>query len=233
MTLRTLEAPGPIEGVLFDFHSTLVDQGEPAAWLDLAWARARRAGTPPQVLGPERFAALVGWLGRIWEHAAAVDPDSARDLSAERHRAVYDAVITRAPAVPADLADALYQVLLEPWVPYDDALPTLRELKRRGIKVALVSNIGLDVRSALARMGLAPLIDAVVLSCEAGAVKPHAVIFERALAALGVGPARALMVGDNPRDDAGAALIGVRTLLLPRTHGPTHGLEAVLRLIGL
>jgi FMN phosphatase YigB (HAD superfamily) len=39
------------------------------------------------------------------------------------------------------------------------------------------------------------------------------------------------MVGDNPHDDAGAALLGIRTLLLPRTSGPRHGLDVVLRLV--
>lgn len=39
------------------------------------------------------------------------------------------------------------------------------------------------------------------------------------------------MVGDSWRDDAGAAALGIRTLLLPRTTGPVHGLDAVLRLV--
>jgi FMN phosphatase YigB (HAD superfamily) len=40
------------------------------------------------------------------------------------------------------------------------------------------------------------------------------------------------MVGDSPDDDTGAARLGVRTLILPRTRGPVHGLEVVLRLVG-
>ncbi len=40
------------------------------------------------------------------------------------------------------------------------------------------------------------------------------------------------MVGDSWQDDAGAAAIGVRTLVLPRTDGPEHGLDLVLRLVG-
>lgn len=32
--------------------------------------------------------------------------------------------------------------MLETWVPYDDALPTLRALKARGLKLALISNVG-------------------------------------------------------------------------------------------
>jgi hypothetical protein len=38
-------------------------------------------------------------------------------------------------------------------------------------------------------------------------------------------------VGDAWRDDAGAAALGIRTLILPRTDDPSHGLELVLRLV--
>jgi len=230
--VRALHPPAPIEAVLFDFHSTLVDQGDPRAWLELAWAHLGRAGPAEAALGAGRFAALAGWVDRIWEHAVEVDPRAERDLSAERHRAVYDELTARVPGLEPALALALYDVMLDTWVPYDDTLPVLRALRARGLKLGLVSNVGLDVREVLARGGLAPLFDAVVLSFEAGAVKPQAPIFERALALLGVPPERALMVGDSPRDDVGAAFLGVRTLILPRTHGRVHGLDAVLRLVG-
>jgi hypothetical protein len=39
------------------------------------------------------------------------------------------------------------------------------------------------------------------------------------------------MVGDAWQDDAGAAALGVRTLILPRTDDPSHGLELVVRLV--
>jgi HAD superfamily hydrolase (TIGR01509 family) len=64
-----------------------------------------------------------------------------------------------------------------------------------------------------------------------GSVKPDEPIFRAALEALGVDAADTLMVGDSGKDDAGAAHLGIRTLLLPRTTGPVHGLAAVLRLV--
>jgi FMN phosphatase YigB (HAD superfamily) len=94
-----------------------------------------------------------------------------------------------------------------------------------------VSNVGIDVRSVLDAGGLTDLMDAVVLSFEAGSVKPAAPIFERALAAVSVPAENALMVGDSPQDDSGAALIGIRTLLLPRTSGRRHGLALVLGMV--
>jgi HAD superfamily hydrolase (TIGR01509 family) len=232
VTTPAFGVAGPIEAVLFDFHSTLVDQGDAVQWLQLAWAHAGRVGRPADVLGEQGQAELAGWVDRIWEHVREVDPANERDLSPQRHREVYDELMQRLPQVDDDLAQALYEVMLETWIPYDDAVPTLVELKRRGVRVALVSNVGIDVREVLDRAGLRDVLDAVVLSFEAGSVKPEAPIFERALAAVGVGPDNALMVGDNPHDDAGAALLGIRTLLLPRTSGTRHGLDIVLRLVG-
>ena len=223
--------PGPITAVLFDFHSTLVDQGDPVRWLDLAWHRAGRAGTAADVLGPDGRDELAGWVNRIWEHVREIDPDNERDLSPSQHRQVYDRLMQRVPAVDDDLAHALYECMLETWVPYDDSVPVLTELRRRGARLALVSNIGLDIRPVLDAAEMSALFDTVVLSYEAGAVKPRAPIFERALDGLGVGPENALMVGDSPQDDAGAALVGIRTLLLPRTSGTRHGLDLVLGLV--
>jgi HAD superfamily hydrolase (TIGR01509 family) len=232
MSVRHLDRPGPIKAVLFDFHSTLVDQGDPKAWLDLAWIHAGRRGTAVEGLGRQRHEELARWLNHVWEHVVEVDPRNERDLSPVRHREVYGALMERVPGGAEDLEQALYEVMLEVWIPYDDAVPTLKGLKARGLRTALVSNVGADIRPVLERAGLASLFDAVILSYEVGSVKPAAAIFERALAALDVAPANALMVGDNWTDDSGAARLGVRTLLLPRTAGVTHGLEVVLRLVG-
>ena len=223
--------PGPIRAVLFDFHSTLVDQGDPNSWLDLAWQRAGRDGSPSDVLGDDGREELAGWVNRIWDHACDIDPRNELDLSPTRHREVYDELLAQVPADDDDLAHALYECMLETWIPYDDSIPVLTELRRRGVRTVLVSNVGLDVRPVLDAASLTELLDAVVLSYEAGSVKPHAPIFETALSAAGVSAENALMVGDSPHDDAGAALIGIRTLLLPRTSGTRHGLDLVLGLV--
>ena len=227
----TFTEPGPIRAVLFDFHSTLVDQGDPVTWLELAWSRAGRQGDPVDVLGVDGRDRLASWVNRIWEHVREVDPHNERDLSPNRHREVYDTLMERVDAIDDELSQALYECLLEPWIPYVDTVPVLTELRRRGVRIALVSNVGIDIRPVLEAGGLTGLLDEVVLSYEAGSVKPAAPIFERALEALGVPAENAVMVGDSPHDDAGAALIGVRTLLLPRTSGERHGLDIVLGLV--
>lgn len=231
MAPQSLHQPGSIEAVLFDFHSTLIDQGDPREWLRLAWTRAGRPDDPFDALGPERFEQLAHWVNHIWEYAVEVDPRKERDLSSIRHREVFDALMARIPEMDAELSQAMYEVLLDPWFAYEDSVPTLRELKRRGVKLALVSNVGIDIRQVIERSGMMDFFDVMILSYEAGSVKPEASIFQQALDALGVSARHALMVGDNAQDDAGAALLGIRTLLLPRTAGCAHGLEIVLRMV--
>jgi HAD superfamily hydrolase (TIGR01509 family) len=216
---------GPVRGVIFDLHSTLVDQGSAREWLE----RGLRASG--HQLDPDEAAQLVAFLDRIWENARVHDPDSLRDLSAAAHHRVFHQLLAEGPGVDPELGDALYECLLDTWHAYDDAVPVLEELRSAGIRIAVLSNVGVDVQHVLDREGLAGFADATVLSWQVGSVKPDSPIFLRALELLGLAPQEVLMVGDSGKDDAGAAFVGIRTLILPRTSGPVHGLAAVTSLV--
>ncbi len=122
--------------------------------------------------------------------------------------------------------------MLDTWHAYDDTVPTLIALREMGMRVCLLSNAGVPIRTVLDREGVTPWVDATVLSYEVGAVKPDRRIFEAALAALDLPASRVVMVGDNANDDGGGAHLGLRTLILPRTSGRVHGLDAVTALVG-
>ena len=215
-------AVAPIRAVIFDFHATLVDQGDAEAWLDQAIAHA---GSGDSLTARDR-AAITQRLDDIWVHAREVDPRSDRDLSARRHRDVFHEVMDG--HAPDDLRRALYEVMFDQWAAYEEAPGVIDELRRRGIRTAILSNIGIDLRPIMEREAL--VADAVVLSCEIGVAKPDPGIFLAALEMLDVSAEEALMVGDNWADDAAASALGIRTLILPRTRGRHHGLDIVLRL---
>lgn len=80
-------------------------------------------------------------------------------------------------------------------------------------------------------MGFTPLVDHLVLSRDVQSVKPDPGIFRAALDQAGVDAGAALMVGDAWTDDGGAADLGIRTLILPRTPMPRHGLAVVTALV--
>lgn len=223
------EGPGVIRAVLFDFHHTLVDGGDAGGWLTMGWTRAGRAGDPATGLGSDGAATVVDYLDRVWEHAQVIDPGSTRDESPAQHRDVFLRTVAGCPGIDDALAEALYAAMPERWTAYADTVPVLTALRERGVRTTIVSNVGFDLRPIIERGGI--VVDALVMSYEVGIVKPDPGIFTHALSLLDADPEQALMVGDNWRDDAGAAALGIRTLLLPRTRGPVHGLDAVLRLL--
>ena len=215
----------PIKGVIFDIHSTLIDQGSASHWLDAALLRS------PTPLAADERAALESFLDLIWEGARISDPESTRDLSFAAHERVFHELLAAGPGIDPALGAALYEVMLDVWHAYEDTVPTLEALQEMGVKVCLLSNAGVPIRTVLDREGLTSLINGVVLSYEVGLVKPDIRIFQTALDAIACPANEALMVGDSGRDDSGGTALGIRTLILPRTSGPVHGLGAVVSLV--
>jgi len=106
----------------------------------------------------------------------------------------------------------------ESWVPYTDTKPVLEDLRRRGVKVGIVSDFAWDLRSHLRYHGLVDLVGTCALSYEVGVEKPDPEIFLHACAALGADPRGTLMVGDNPVRDGGSVHAGIRAFILPTEH---------------
>lgn len=123
------------------------------------------------------------------------------------------------PATFAHAVDAYATPALEyPPAPMPGAVDALRALAARGIRLGIVSNTGrtpgVVLRRILERHDMLRYFDAsaIAYSDEVGFRKPDRRIFERALAALGVPPARTLHIGDNPEADVvGARGLGMRT----------------------
>src|SRR5205085_674878 len=83
---------------------------------------------------------------------------------------------------------------------FADAVPALRRLRALGLRTAILSNADRDeLDQHLDRFG--PHVDAFVWSEEVGADKPDTAAFVAACDRLGVVPAEAVMVGDQPADD--------------------------------
>ncbi|MFS8479062.1 MAG: HAD-IA family hydrolase [Micromonosporaceae bacterium] len=222
----------PVDAVLFDFHGTIAQLENRVNWM------VRAAEACGVHLERTRAAELadrldaVGWPVPAQVPAHLVEVFARRDLSEAAHRAAYTGLAATVASGIDGLPDALYERVLRPdgWVVYADTVPTLRALRAAGIPVAVVSNIGFDIRPLLAAFGIASLVDAVVLSYEVGLCKPDPAIFQHACGLLGVEPERALMVGDTPAD-AGAVSVGCRVLVVPaRGPGEVNGLAGALDL---
>jgi HAD superfamily hydrolase (TIGR01509 family) len=105
---------------------------------------------------------------------------------------------------------------------YDDAVPFFTGLRSQGIEIALVSNCGDTTRPILEHLGVIPLADAVILSCEVRSAKPSPEIYLIALEALGLTPAQAVFIDDQPSFCAGAESVGIRPIQIvrPTLDGP-------------
>ena len=99
---------------------------------------------------------------------------------------------------------------------YDDTVPFLAWLRSQGLLIALVSNCADTTRALLEHLGVIPLVDAVVLSCEVGSAKPSPEIYVTALEDLGVAAADAVFIDDQPRFCVGAEAVGVRPIQIAR-----------------
>lgn len=227
----------PVEAVLFDFHGTLAQVEEPRDWVLAAAAacgvnldRVRATALADRLLTAGRAGGPLP--GRVPPRLAEVWAE--RDLYPHAHRAAYTGLAATVEAGIDGFAEALYERILCPdgWVPYPDARPTLQALRQAGVRVAVVSNIGFDIRPLFDTWEFTELIDAYALSYEVGRCKPDPGIFLRACGMLGVDPEHTLMVGDTPAD-AGAVRVGCATLVLPAAEaGRENALGAVLDLIG-
>jgi HAD superfamily hydrolase (TIGR01509 family) len=92
----------------------------------------------------------------------------------------------------------------------------MRELHRRGLATAIVSNCDHSTRAVVERLGLYDEVNVVILSFEVGAAKPSPEIYRRALWWLNVEAGDALFVDDQAGYCDGAAALGIRTVLIVR-----------------
>jgi putative hydrolase of the HAD superfamily len=121
-----------------------------------------------------------------------------------------------APA-PADVAAAYRTAYLEHWRPVEGAFDLLTALHGRVATGVVTNNVASEQRQKIDACGFGPLLDAVIISEDAGVTKPDPRIFELALEQLGRTAAESVMIGDAWETDiAGARAAGIRPIWLNR-----------------
>ena len=204
---RDLRSATPITAICLDIDDTLVDYGS-----------SMRAGLR-EMLGADD--AWPAWCATTERHyprftAGEVDFDTMRrqrtkEFFANRGELLDDDEVR-------EREDRRMTAVRRAWRLFDDALPCLRWLRAVGLRIAAVTNAASrHQRAKLQALDLETAFDAVVISDEVGAAKPDPVIFHAACAALGVGPAHAVHVGDRlDLDVQGARAAGLHAVWLDR-----------------
>ncbi len=106
----------------------------------------------------------------------------------------------------------------------DDVADTLRELRRRGYLIGVITNGYSFLQDhKLGFSGLRPLVDITLVDQTEQIAKPHAEIFRRAAARLGVPCEACLFVGDHPINDvSGSRAAGMAAVRVDYGFPPHH-----------
>ena len=191
-----------LDAVTIDAFGTLVELESPVGRLQAALAE--RGVDSDESAVAKAFASEVDYY--IVHKGEGRDDASLLDLRA-RCSGVFLAGV--APELDAEeFAPAFVGSLV--FRPLDGVVEALRRLRRAGLELACVSNWDVGIGEQLEKAGLDFYLSAVVSSAETGAEKPDPRVFTEALARLGVEPGRAVHIGDDQADEAGALAAGLR-----------------------
>lgn len=95
---------------------------------------------------------------------------------------------------------------------HPEIIPMLESLKKKGMKIALISNCFDEEAAVIRKSILFPYFDAVCLSCEIKMRKPEPQIFYKCLEELGLKPSECIYCGDGGSSELEAAgSVGMRT----------------------
>jgi putative hydrolase of the HAD superfamily len=114
---------------------------------------------------------------------------------------------------------------------FPEVLPTLRELKRRGVRMAVVSDAWPDLPQLHAALGMDGYFEAYAISAVLGSRKPDPRMYRYASDALGLPPEDCLFLDDDPSHVAAAIALGYPGLAVLRTTGEAEGGVPAIRSI--
>jgi HAD superfamily hydrolase (TIGR01509 family) len=196
--------------VIFDCDGTLVDS-EPLA--RTAWEQA---------LAPYGYA------------VADADIEATVGLPYERTHAHYAARVELPPARDfwSLFSTELYSLIDNGLVVFEDAVGAARELRGRGIPLAVASSSPRErLHRTLRRAELLDVFDVTVAGDEVARGKPEPDMFLVAAERLGVAPADCVAIEDSPPGVAAAVAAGMTTVAVCRVPGTEATLAAADRVV--
>ncbi|MCL6442203.1 MAG: HAD family hydrolase [Alicyclobacillus sp.] len=201
---RSVEVNQVVEAVFFDLYETLItewEQGEKVADF----------GSPGTALGLNEDTFRREWAlrrdrrmtGEFSDYCAVLrDICAAHGINADEDvlRSLHD-IRLRAKSIPFQR--------IRP-----DILGMLHALKRRGVKLGLISNCAPEEVEGLASSALGAAFDDMVLSFQVGLAKPCREIYQLACDRLDVDPVNSVFIGDGGSNE----LVGARQAGLHAYH---------------
>jgi len=108
--------------------------------------------------------------------------------------------------------------------PFPEVRPLLEELRRRGLRIGVLSNFSLaTIETSLEAIGLLDLVDAACAAMVIGFAKPEPEAYLTVIQALGTKPENCLLFDDKATHVKGGRAIGIHSYLVDRRR-PDHDL---------
>jgi len=192
----------PFEAVLFDLFGTLVPNLRRSEYELCKEEMAEILGAPH-----DRF-------GELWRATFKQRMNGRLRDGPEMFRGIVEELGLRADSATLEAADrARHEFILARLVPKDGALECLRELRGRGLGLALVTDCSSGTPAMLDRTPLGEFFTVRAASALLGTTKPDPVMYRHAMDGLGVEGGRCLYVGDgNSFELPGAKRHGMTTV---------------------
>ncbi|MCX8183009.1 MAG: HAD family hydrolase [Crenarchaeota archaeon] len=196
-----------VRAVLFDLDGTLVETFE--AFHIMVNDILRRFNMPERSFSEN--ARLVGKTSRTI--AETIAKETGLNMSSEELSTIM-------------VGEWIYTYMPRYGKLYPDALETLRELKKRGYLLGVVSNTSRDeLPNYLNIFRIRGFFDVTVSAGDSEKPKPAPDPVIKAVETLGVKPEEAVMIGDRPEDVEAGKAAGVYTIAVLRSIRPRAELE--------
>ena len=169
---------------------------------------------------------LPTWVDALRPHGIEIDEEFYRERISGRSNSkiVEDLLPDLSAEEGRDLADAKeasFRERADELEPLPGLLNFMREVKDRGLSLALVTNAPEEnAQTMLLALELREFFDEVVLSDEVGPVKPDPAPYRAALDKLGVVPKEALAFEDSTSGIASSVGVGIPTVGIASTQAP-------------
>ena len=197
--------PALPRALLLDLDDTILDDssGVLDCWREACDAHAEHLGAiaPAALFDAVQTASVDYWS----------DPERHRIGRLDLPKARHEVVVRALRALGSDASDVALRISTtyaaaryERMRPFDDAIDTVRWFRKRGCRLALLTNGAHEApRTKIERFELEGRFDAVLIEGALGFGKPDPRVYRHTLDALGVAATDAWMVGDNLEWDVG------------------------------